>query len=100
MAGNLSPGNFGLLQHNLPKPDSCTGASDCGQLQRLLDHLVGAGEQRRRDFEAERPRGLEINDELELGWLLDRQVGRALALEDAVDIEGGAGPRSACLPVT
>jgi hypothetical protein len=22
VAGNLSPGNFGLLQHNLPQPDS------------------------------------------------------------------------------
>jgi hypothetical protein len=31
-----------------------------------FDHLVGAGEQRRRDFEAERPRGLKINDKLEL----------------------------------
>ena len=27
VAGNLSPGNFGLLQHNLPQPDSCTAAN-------------------------------------------------------------------------
>ena len=26
-AGNLSPGNFGLLQHNLPKPDLRTAAN-------------------------------------------------------------------------
>src|SRR5262249_31648625 len=32
-AGNLSPGNFGLLQHNLPKPDSCTAAK--------ADHIRG-----------------------------------------------------------
>src|SRR6516162_7885705 len=40
-----------------------------------FDHLVGAGEQRRRNFQVKRPGRLEIDDELDFGRLHDRQIG-------------------------
>src|SRR5262249_2737515 len=56
---------------------------------RLFDHLVGEREQLVWNLEAERLRGLEVDRELVLGRCLYRQVGRLLALEDAVDVSGG-----------
>jgi len=44
-------------------------------LRRSLDHLVGTGEQRRRHFQANRLRHDQVNDEVELGRLLDRKIG-------------------------
>src|SRR5262245_65575842 len=55
---------------------------------RSFDHFVGAGEQRRRHFEAERLRGRQVDHKLVLCRRLHRQVGRLLALEDAVDVRG------------
>jgi hypothetical protein len=52
----------------------------------LFDHLVSDAEQPRREGEAERLCGLEVDDQLVLGWLLNRQIGWLGALEDAVDV--------------
>jgi hypothetical protein len=57
---------------------------------RLFDHLVGAGEQAIRHGEAQRFRSREIDDEIELGWLLDRDLTRLGAMQNLVDIVGSA----------
>ena len=52
----------------------------------LFDHLVSAGKYCRRNGEAHCFRGLEVDHEFVLGRRLHRQVGRLLALEDAVNL--------------
>jgi hypothetical protein len=51
----------------------------------LLDPLVSASKQRRWQFEAERLGGDQVHDEVELGRLLDRNVGRFGPAQDLVD---------------
>src|SRR5205814_1643620 len=48
---------------------------------RLFDHLVGAGEQRRGHLEAQCLGSLQVDYQLEPGWLGDRQIARFGAFE-------------------
>jgi putative ABC transport system substrate-binding protein len=56
---------------------------------RLFDHLVSAGEQRRRHIKPERLRGLQVDHQLEPGRLLDWKVSGFFALEDSTNINTG-----------
>src|SRR5262249_48411565 len=68
-----------------PTADSCTAAT-----RMLFDHLVGADEHCGWQVEAERLRSFEINDELQFGRKLHREVGDGSALQYLVDISRGA----------
>jgi hypothetical protein len=54
---------------------------------RLFDHLVGKREQGRRHVDAKRLGGLEVNDQLELGRLHNRQVGRTLSFKNPACVD-------------
>jgi hypothetical protein len=52
-----------------------------------LDHLVGAGEQCRRNVDADPLRRFEIDHQLELDGLLHWEVGRLFAVKNATSID-------------
>src|SRR2546425_10499175 len=51
-----------------------------------LNHLVGAQQQLARYGDTDRFRGLQVDHELELSRLLDRQIAGFRAFEDLVDV--------------
>src|SRR5260370_32925308 len=54
--------------------------------RRSFDHLVGEREQRWRNFDADCLGGVHIDEELDLGDLLNWQVGRLVALQNSAGI--------------
>jgi hypothetical protein len=52
-----------------------------------LNYLIGGGQQRLRDSKAERLGGLEVDGQLDFYGLLDRQISRFLAFENAPGID-------------
>src|SRR5690242_3368354 len=51
-----------------------------------MNHFVGAQQHRARDRESERLGSSDVDDELEAARLLDGELARLRALEDAVDV--------------
>ena len=49
-----------------------------------FNHLIGAGEERGWDRETERAGRIEIDDKLEFGGRLDREVTDLLSAQDAI----------------
>src|SRR4051794_5907913 len=54
-----------------------------------LDYLVGAAEESERDSHPQSPRRLQVDDQLDFGDLLHRQVGRLLALKNPSSVDPG-----------
>ena len=55
-----------------------------------LDHLVGGHKQTLRHGESERLHGFEIDDEVEFGRAVDRQIARLVALQYPRDVKAVA----------
>src|SRR6516165_3814871 len=55
-------------------------------IRRLFDHLIGTGDQRSRNGEAESSRCLETDDKFDLCRLLDRQVCGLRSLQDFIHV--------------
>src|SRR4029077_15153164 len=58
----------------------------------LLDHIVGDGEQTGRNSEAERPSGLEVDEQLEFRGLLNRQIRGLSSPQYLINVDRGAAP--------
>src|SRR5690349_11269429 len=56
----------------------------------LFNQFVGAQQERLRDRETQRLRHSDVHHQLELGWLLDRDIGGLSAAQNLVDEIGGA----------
>src|SRR6266511_4692218 len=90
----VAPPNRGGLNsthiHGTSVPVEEPSTASKPDVRALLDDLVGAGEQRRRDFQAERLGSLEIDDQIESSRLLHRQVSWFGAFEDFAHVARSA----------
>src|SRR5262245_13479773 len=73
-------------------------AAACFHITGSLDDFSGLRDHERKYLKAYRPRGLEIDDKIECGRLLDRKVAGICPLQDLVDIAGNAAKKGPCSP--
>src|SRR5689334_14176082 len=69
-----------------PKFSATCSRRRCWGYSALLDHLIGLGQQRTRDGEAECPGRLQLDVHLEAARFLNRQAGRRRTPQYLVDI--------------
>src|SRR5262249_10275167 len=62
-------------------------------LASLFNYLVGASEQRGRNFKDDRAGGWQVDDQFKLGRLHDRKVARLGTLEDFADVDADLAVR-------
>src|SRR5436190_12735855 len=71
----------------MPSPFCATTGLSLPQIGLLFDHLVGLSKKRRRNRYAEGFHRLQIDHELELGGLNDRQICRLGAFENPAGVD-------------
>ena len=81
------------MERRLPLGEDLGHAAARDQTEFLLDHLVGAQQNRWGYLKTERRGGLAVHDHLELGRELHRKIARLLAAQDAIHV-GGSSSRS------
>lgn len=81
----LAYGALGAPKHQHDKSAS-SDLRDLTAGRRLFDHIVGAGKDRLRDCEPERLGRIDVDNELHLYDLLDRQIGRTGSVEDLAGV--------------
>jgi hypothetical protein len=83
-----------MFRHQVKRTDGWAGSADAANARDdpSLNDLVRALQQRLRDGDAEHLRGLQVDRELELRRLLDREIGGLRALENLVDEAGRCAP--------
>src|SRR5690349_6585942 len=88
-------GSWRLMSALLPKAAVYGQSIDVskvpqGDIASLFNQLVRAGKDARRQLKAERLGGLEVDDHLELGWLLNWKIGRLRTPQNLVNVISGA----------
>src|SRR5262245_3414049 len=59
----------------------------CSKTALLFDHLVSAGEQRKREGETKRAGSFEVDDQLDFHRLVNRQVSRFGTVENSTCVD-------------
>jgi hypothetical protein len=79
-----------MLHRNILLLRANAGLMHSSKTATLFDHLVGAQQKRFRDCQPKRLRGLEIDDEIEFGRLLDWNIAWLRPAQNLVNQVGGA----------